>query len=95
MFPGSYSNGATCTPATAIVLNRARHGCDQYGSPCKFHLSGARRKPLFAPVGNNTDNPLWYNVAGDRFCLTNSTNGIDPDSTCLPSEKCIDGKCRM
>ena len=91
---GSYSNGAACIPATALVLNRARNGCDQYGSPCRFHLSSARRKPLFAPVGNNTENPLWFNVAGERFCVDNDTS-IDPDSTCLPSEKCIEGKCRM
>uniref|UniRef100_A0AC34FSB5 EB domain-containing protein n=1 Tax=Panagrolaimus sp. ES5 TaxID=591445 RepID=A0AC34FSB5_9BILA len=90
----SYSNGAACIQGTPIILNRARHGCDQYGSPCRFHLSAARRKPLFAPVGNITDtNPLWFNVAGERLCVMNDTE-IDPDSTCLPSEKCIDGKCR-
>uniref|UniRef100_A0A914PFI9 EB domain-containing protein n=1 Tax=Panagrolaimus davidi TaxID=227884 RepID=A0A914PFI9_9BILA len=90
----SYSNGAACIQGTPIILRQARNGCDQYGSPCRFHLSAARRKPLFAPVGNVTDNPLWYNVAGERLCVINDPE-IDPDSTCLPSEKCIDGKCRM
>uniref|UniRef100_A0A7E4ZRW9 Chitin-binding type-2 domain-containing protein n=1 Tax=Panagrellus redivivus TaxID=6233 RepID=A0A7E4ZRW9_PANRE len=90
---GAYNNGAACIQGTPIVLNKARRGCDQYGSPCRFHLSPARRKPLFAPVGNATETPLWFNVAGERYCVMDNPD-IDPDSTCLPSETCIDGKCR-
>ncbi|KHN74563.1 hypothetical protein Tcan_08784 [Toxocara canis] len=41
---------------------QARTGCDQYGSPCKFVLSTARRKPLFAPVGNVTEEPRSYGL---------------------------------
>ncbi|VDM42017.1 unnamed protein product [Toxocara canis] len=75
---------------------QARTGCDQYGSPCKFVLSTARRKPLFAPVGNVTEEPLWFSVAARRRCMMNaSLANIDADSTCLPNEKCINGECRM
>ncbi|CAI4223482.1 unnamed protein product [Auanema sp. JU1783] len=93
---GSASNGASCIRMPPNVLTLARNGCDQYGSPCKFVFSTARRRPIFAPTGNVTDQPLFFNVAQVRQCLSNSTDlGIDPDSTCLPNEKCINGECRM
>ncbi|KAK6766458.1 hypothetical protein RB195_026016 [Necator americanus] len=72
------------------------NGCDQYGSPCTVLLSTARRKPIIAPVGNITDAPLFFNVATERRCVVNATDvNFDPDSTCLPNEKCINGECRM
>uniref|UniRef100_A0A0N5ANQ9 EB domain-containing protein n=1 Tax=Syphacia muris TaxID=451379 RepID=A0A0N5ANQ9_9BILA len=93
---GAASNGATCQQIRPNVLRQARSGCDQYGSSCKFVLSTARRKPLFAPYGNVTEKPLWFNVAERRRCLTNSSLvNLDVDSTCLPNEKCINGECRM
>ncbi|ETN69056.1 EB module [Necator americanus] len=80
----------------AKVLTLARNGCDQYGSPCTVLLSTARRKPIIAPVGNITDAPLFFNVATERRCVVNATDvNFDPDSTCLPNEKCINGECRM
>ncbi|KAK0418487.1 hypothetical protein QR680_013586 [Steinernema hermaphroditum] len=92
---GALSNGASCQQLSPAVVQQARTGCDQYGSPCRFVISTARRKPLFAPIGNATDAPLWFNVAKKRSCITNSTApGFDPDSTCLPNEKCIDGECK-
>lgn len=54
---GAASNGATCEQMAPTVLTLARNGCDQYGSPCKFLLSTARRRPLFAPIGNMTETP--------------------------------------
>uniref|UniRef100_A0A915AL21 EB domain-containing protein n=1 Tax=Parascaris univalens TaxID=6257 RepID=A0A915AL21_PARUN len=93
---GAASNGATCLQMPRALLQQARSGCDQYGSPCKFVLSTARRKPLFAPIGNITEEPLWFNVMTKRLCLLDtSMAGIDADSTCLPNEKCISGECRM
>ncbi|CEF63148.1 Chitin binding domain and EB domain and Cysteine-rich repeat-containing protein [Strongyloides ratti] len=94
---GAISNGASCIQQPAIVVNQARNGCDQYGNPCKFVLSTTRRRPLFTPVGNVTDTPLWFNVIELRSCIDDPTiTGVDfdPDSTCLPNEKCINGKCR-
>ncbi|VDM74395.1 unnamed protein product, partial [Strongylus vulgaris] len=73
-----------------------RNGCDQYGSPCSVLLSSARRKPIIAPIGNITETPLFFNVAKERRCVSNATEvDFDPDSTCLPNEKCINGECRM
>ncbi|VIO89258.1 Sybindin-like family protein [Brugia malayi] len=93
---GAASNGATCHQFNPAVLLQARSGCDQYGSPCKFAFSTARRKPLFAPFGNITEQPLWYAVVTSRHCLWNaSIANFDPDSTCLPNEKCIRGECRI
>ncbi|TKR80233.1 hypothetical protein L596_014338 [Steinernema carpocapsae] len=93
---GATSNGASCQQLSPVVVHQARTGCDQYGSPCRFVISTARRKPLFAPVGNTTETPLWFNVASKRKCVMNSTEpGFDSDSTCLPSEKCINGECKM
>ncbi|UMM42026.1 hypothetical protein L5515_018020 [Caenorhabditis briggsae] len=91
---GAASNGATCEQMAPTILTLARNGCDQYGSPCKFLLSTARRRPLFAPTGNMTESPLFFNVASKRKCVANIQN-FDADSTCLPNEKCIDGECRM
>jgi hypothetical protein len=62
---GSYSNGVSCNSPNTIVLNRARSGCDQYGSPCKYVFSTARRKPIFAPVNNETETPrkkIWHKL---------------------------------
>ncbi|VDK46988.1 unnamed protein product [Cylicostephanus goldi] len=93
---GAASNGASCLQMPAKTLILARNGCDQYGSPCNVYLSSARRKPIIAPVGNITETPLFFNVAKERQCVSNSTIAdFDPDSTCLPNEKCIDGVCRM
>ncbi|CAJ0609647.1 unnamed protein product [Cylicocyclus nassatus] len=93
---GAASNGASCLQMPAKTLILARNGCDQYGSPCNVYLSSARRKPIIAPVGNITETPLFFNVAKERHCVSNSTiPDFDPDSTCLPNEKCIDGICRM
>ncbi|MCP9265285.1 hypothetical protein DINM_020543 [Dirofilaria immitis] len=93
---GAASNGATCQQFNPAALLQARSGCDQYGSSCKFVFSTARRKPLFAPIGNITEQPLWYAVVTSRRCLWNiSAVNFDPDSTCLPNEKCIRGECRM
>ncbi|KAL6722627.1 hypothetical protein Aduo_017736 [Ancylostoma duodenale] len=81
---------------SAKILTLARNGCDQYGSPCTVLLSTARRKPIIAPVGNITETPLFFNVANERKCVANATDvNFDPDSTCLPNEKCINGECRM
>ncbi|CAD6189272.1 unnamed protein product [Caenorhabditis auriculariae] len=91
---GAASNGASCSQITPTVLTLARNGCDQYGSPCKFLLSTARRRPIFAPTGNMTEQPLFFNVAARRKCVLDSAE-VDADSTCLPNEKCIDGDCRM
>ncbi|CAI5456308.1 unnamed protein product [Caenorhabditis angaria] len=91
---GAASNGATCEQMQATILTMARNGCDQYGSPCKFLLSTARRRPIFAPTTNMTETPLFFNVAAKRKCVTNIQN-FESDSTCLPNEKCIDGECRM
>ncbi|KHJ99909.1 EB module [Oesophagostomum dentatum] len=39
---------------------------------------------------------VFFNVASERRCVTNTTDvDFDPDSTCLPNEKCINGECRM
>ncbi|VDO46749.1 unnamed protein product [Onchocerca flexuosa] len=93
---GAASNGATCQQFNPAVLLQARSGCDQYGSSCKFVFSTARKKPLFAPTSNITEQPLWYAVVTSRRCLWNvSAANFDPDSTCLPNEKCIRGECRM
>lgn len=51
---------------------QARSGCDQYGSPCKFVLSTARRKPLFAPIGNTTEEPR-------KFTLLFEFQGAQPE----------------
>ncbi|KAE9414231.1 hypothetical protein Angca_007711, partial [Angiostrongylus cantonensis] len=92
---GAASNGASCIQMSPQILTLARNGCDQYGSPCTVLLSTARRRPIIAPVGNNTEKPLFFNVATERRCVANSTNlGFDPDNTCLPNEKCISGECR-
>ena len=39
---------------------------------------------------------MFFNVAAVRHCVmkTNEAN-FDPDSTCLPNEKCINGECKM
>ena len=39
---------------------------------------------------------MFFNVATVRHCVmkTNEAN-FDPDSTCLPNEKCINGECKM
>ncbi|GMT33932.1 hypothetical protein PFISCL1PPCAC_25229, partial [Pristionchus fissidentatus] len=90
------SNGVACIQMTPVQLQLARSGCDQYGSPCKFVLSTARRRPIFAPSGNTTDEPLFFNVAERRRCVLNSTGIVrDADATCLPNEKCIEGECRQ
>ncbi|EPB76739.1 EB module [Ancylostoma ceylanicum] len=93
---GAASNGASCLQMSSRILTLARNGCDQYGSPCTVLLSTARRKPIIAPVGNITETPLFFNVANERKCVANATDvNFDPDSTCLPNEKCINGECRM
>ncbi|VDN07234.1 unnamed protein product [Thelazia callipaeda] len=97
---GAASNGPACQQINPATLLQARSGCDQYGSPCKYVLSSVRRKPLFAPMGNITEQPrgcdFWYAVTTPRRCLWNSSiTDLDPDSTCLPNEKCISGECRM
>ncbi|VDO20632.1 unnamed protein product [Haemonchus placei] len=93
---GAASNGAHCLQMPPKMLTLARNGCDQYGSPCSVLLSTARRRPIIAPVGNITETPLFFNVASERQCVANGTElGFDPDSTCLPNEKCINGECRM
>lgn len=56
-FIGAYSNGVSCNQPNVLVLNKARNGCDQYGSPCKYVFSTARRKPIFAPINNSTETP--------------------------------------
>ncbi|WKY16270.1 hypothetical protein Q1695_001166 [Nippostrongylus brasiliensis] len=93
---GAASNGASCLQMPNKVLVMARNGCDQYGSPCRVLLSTARRRPIIAPVGNITETPLFFNVANERRCVANATDfAFDPDSTCLPNEKCINGECKM
>lgn len=93
---GAASNGASCLQMPPRMLSLARNGCDQYGSPCSVLLSTARRRPIIAPMGNITETPLFFNVASDRRCVANATDlGFDPDSTCLPNEKCINGECKM
>ncbi|VDL69633.1 unnamed protein product [Nippostrongylus brasiliensis] len=93
---GAASNGASCLQMPNKVLVVARNGCDQYGSPCRVLLSTARRRPIIAPVGNITETPLFFNVANERRCVANATDfAFDPDSTCLPNEKCINGECKM
>ncbi|CAJ0583254.1 unnamed protein product, partial [Mesorhabditis spiculigera] len=91
---GAQSNGATCQQMQPTVITLARNGCDNYGSPCRFLLSSARRKPIFAPLTsiNETSKPLFFNVAAPRKCIRSVDS--DGDSTCLPNEKCIDGKCK-
>ncbi|KAF8382292.1 hypothetical protein PRIPAC_71434, partial [Pristionchus pacificus] len=90
------SNGVSCVQMTPVQLVQARTGCDQFGSPCRFVLSTARRRPIFAPTGNTTAEPLFYNVAERRRCVLNATGIVsDPDATCLPNEKCIEGECRQ
>lgn len=38
---------------------------------------------------------MWYRVNGTRKCPRNvNSTEIDPDNTCLPNEKCIDGACK-
>lgn len=38
---------------------------------------------------------MWYNVVSQRKCVVNNTiQDIDPDSTCLPNERCVNGECR-
>ncbi|MFH4975868.1 hypothetical protein AB6A40_002577 [Gnathostoma spinigerum] len=93
---GAASNGATCQQTPPQVLQMARTGCDEYGSPCRYTFSTARRKPIFAPVGNATEKPLWFHVAAKRKCVTDVKKpNYDPDNTCLPNEKCIKGECKM
>ncbi|GMT03049.1 hypothetical protein PENTCL1PPCAC_25223, partial [Pristionchus entomophagus] len=92
--PGGASNGVSCVQMTPVLLQSARSGCDQYGSPCKFVFSTARRRPIFAPTNNVTAEPLFYNSAERRRCVLNSIVA-DPDATCLPNEKCIEGECRQ
>ncbi|KAI6205611.1 hypothetical protein M3Y94_00811700 [Aphelenchoides besseyi] len=91
---GSYSNGPSCVVQPPVVIQMARSGCDQFGSPCRYVLSSARRRPIFSPSGNNTEKPLWYNIAGERRC-PRSVQDVDPDNTCLPNEKCIDTYCKL
>ncbi|KAJ1357851.1 hypothetical protein KIN20_016108 [Parelaphostrongylus tenuis] len=92
---GATSNGASCIQMRPQILKMARNGCDQYGSPCTVFLSTARRKPIVAPVGNSTEKPLFFNVVSDRRCVANITNlDFDPDNTCLPNEKCVNGECK-
>ncbi|CAD5233615.1 unnamed protein product [Bursaphelenchus xylophilus] len=95
---GAFSNGAACEPQAPIVIELARNGCDQYGSPCKYMLSSARRRPVFSPTKNATETPLWYNTAAAtiRRCPRSSPdNETSPDNTCLPNETCVKGECRM
>ncbi|GMR33595.1 hypothetical protein PMAYCL1PPCAC_03790, partial [Pristionchus mayeri] len=90
------SNGVSCVQMTPVQLQSARSGCDQFGSPCKTVFSTARRRPIFAPTQNMTNEPLFYNVAERRMCVLNATGLVaDPDATCLPNEKCIEGECRQ
>uniref|UniRef100_A0AC35TJJ1 Chitin-binding type-2 domain-containing protein n=1 Tax=Rhabditophanes sp. KR3021 TaxID=114890 RepID=A0AC35TJJ1_9BILA len=91
---GGYSNGVSCLRSETI--RSARNACDQYGNECKYVLSNTRRKPLFTPLANVTDAPIWFNVVESRNCVMNTSTGFDfdPDSTCLPNEKCINGKCK-
>ncbi|KAI6209210.1 hypothetical protein M3Y96_00197300 [Aphelenchoides besseyi] len=91
---GSYSNGPSCVVQPPVVIQMARSGCDQFGSPCHYVLSSARRRPIFSPSGNNTEKPLWYNIAGERRC-PRSAQDVDPDNTCLPNEKCVDTYCKL
>ncbi|CAD5230433.1 unnamed protein product [Bursaphelenchus okinawaensis] len=95
---GAFSNGAACKSESPLVINIARGGCDQYGSPCKYMLSSARRRPVFSPTKNATDTPLWYNTAAAtiRRCPRSSPdNSTSPDNTCLPNETCVKGECKV
>lgn len=38
---------------------------------------------------------VWYKVTQKRKCPTNTSDTeMNPDHTCLPNEKCIDGECK-
>lgn len=58
---GSYSNGAACVVQQPLIIQLAQTGCDQYGSPCRYKLSAARRRPLFSSLKNNTGEPRKSN----------------------------------
>ncbi|KAI6243975.1 EB module [Aphelenchoides fujianensis] len=88
---GSFSNGASCVYQDPIVIEMAHSGCDQFGTPCRFVLSAARRRPLLSSNKNTTAEPLWFNVSGERRCPRDLP---EADNTCLPSETCVDGVCK-
>lgn len=66
---GSISNGASCVVQQPLVIELAQNSCDQYGTPCKYSLSAARRKPVLSSLKNNTGEPRKLLLSFCEFCV--------------------------